>query len=102
MTGPREGILRFSETDTSHEVGMFKHRWVVAILLSAVALVVGGQVSPMPIQAAQQPAAAAPSRELLDRYCVTCHNDRLLTAFCRSATRCPRTCSPSAMCQTSR
>ena len=57
---------------------MFKHRWVVAILLSAVAVVVGGQVSPMPIQAAQPSAAAAPSRELLDRYCVTCHNDRLL------------------------
>ena len=58
---------------------MLKRSTLVAILLSWVAFAVSGSVSPIQIQAAQQSAAAAPSRELLDRYCVTCHNDRLQT-----------------------
>ncbi len=33
--------------------------------------------------AGAQPGAEAPSRELLDRYCVTCHNERLQTAELR-------------------
>ena len=57
---------------------MLKRSTFVAILLS-VAFAMFGSMSPIQIQAAQQSVAAAPSRELLDRYCVTCHNDRLQT-----------------------
>ncbi|MEO2194964.1 MAG: DUF1592 domain-containing protein [bacterium] len=35
------------------------------------------------VAAGAQPAADVPSRELLDRYCVTCHNERLQTAELR-------------------
>ena len=58
---------------------MLKRSAFVAILLSWVAFAMFGSMSPIQIQAAQQAVAAAPSRELLDRYCVTCHNDRLQT-----------------------
>ena len=59
---------------------MVKRSTFVAIILSAVVLALVGQVLPASVQAAAgQPAAQTPSRELLDRYCVTCHNDRLLT-----------------------
>ena len=62
---------------------MGKAGWVVRVLavLGGV-LIVGGQA---PIAAAQAPppagpAAAAGVRATLDRFCVRCHNERLLTA----------------------
>ena len=61
-----------------------------AIGLMGIALVGGGYVqlarvqaagAPAPrLQAASAQAAEGPSRELLDRYCITCHNERLMTA----------------------
>ncbi len=61
-----------------------------AIGLMGIALVGSGYLqlarvqaagAPAPrLQAASAQAAEAPSRELLDRYCVTCHNERLQTA----------------------
>ena len=61
--------------------------------LMGLALVWSGAVHLGPVHAAEAPAAAAPSqrvslagaagppsRALLDRYCVTCHNERLQTA----------------------
>jgi len=48
-------------------------------------MVTAAAVSP-PVRLASagaQPAAEVPSRELLDRYCVTCHNERLQTAELR-------------------
>ena len=55
----------------------------LATALSAIAQVAGAHAtSPIPRSgsaAAEAQAPAAPSRELFDRYCVTCHNDRLRT-----------------------
>ncbi len=60
---------------------MFKPRSVVAILLAGAVLAGVGHLSRARLAAAgAQPAAVSPSRELLDRYCVTCHNARLQTA----------------------
>ena len=57
---------------------MFNRAFVVIVLAGIVAI--PGRASLVRLQAAgAQPAAASPSRELLDRYCVTCHNDRLQT-----------------------
>ena len=59
---------------------MFKSRSFVAILLAGAVLAGVGHLSPAQLAAAGAQPAAAPSRELLDRYCVTCHNARLQTA----------------------
>ena len=49
---------------------------VLVLAAGVLTLVLAG-----PLQvAAQTPSSPAPERELLDRYCVTCHNPRLLTA----------------------
>ena len=58
---------------------MFKSSALVTILLAGSVLVGVGHLPRARLQAAGVQPAAAPSRELLDRYCVTCHNDRLLT-----------------------
>ena len=58
---------------------MFKSSALVTILLAGSVLVGVGHLPLARLQAAGVQPAAAPSRELLDRYCVTCHNDRLLT-----------------------
>ena len=60
---------------------MFKPSSFVAILLAGAVLAGVGHLSRARLAAAgAQPAAVSPSRELLDRYCVTCHNARLQTA----------------------
>jgi mono/diheme cytochrome c family protein len=52
----------------------------VAVWMGAVANVVGdGAVLQQPEPAATAPASAADSRALLDRYCVSCHNERANT-----------------------
>ena len=58
---------------------MFKSSALATILLAGSVLVGVGHLPLARLQAAGVQPAAAPSRELLDRYCVTCHNDRLLT-----------------------
>ena len=58
---------------------MFKSSALATILLAGSVLVGVGDLPLARLQAAGVQPAAAPSRELLDRYCVTCHNDRLLT-----------------------
>ena len=56
-------------------------RAFVVVVLAGVVLATAGQAPLVRLQAASaQPAAVSPSRELLDRYCVTCHNARLQTA----------------------
>ena len=60
---------------------MVKRSTLVAIFLAGVVLAGTWSLPLAQLQAAgAQPTAAAPSRELLDRYCVTCHNERLQTA----------------------
>ena len=60
---------------------MVKRSTLVATLLAGIVLAGTWSLPLARLQAAgAQPAAAAPSRELLDRYCVTCHNERLQTA----------------------
>ncbi len=71
---------------------MSKARALSTICLAGMALCVGASLGPVRMEAAQpgaqkaaQPGAQtaarppAPSRALLDRYCVTCHNERLKT-----------------------
>ena len=58
---------------------MFKRTFVVMVL-AGVVLVGVGLLTPARLQAAGAQPAASPSRALLDRYCVTCHNERLQTA----------------------
>jgi hypothetical protein len=59
---------------------MLKRNAFVAVLVAGVAFAVVGPPAAGRLQAAGvQPGAPDPSRELLDRYCVTCHNDRLQT-----------------------
>ena len=58
---------------------MFKPRSLVAIFLAGAVLAGVGHLSRARLAAAGGQPAAAPSRELLDRYCVTCHNERLQT-----------------------
>ena len=56
-------------------------RVFVVVVLAGIVLATAGQAPLVRLQAASaQPAAVSPSRELLDRYCVTCHNARLQTA----------------------
>ena len=56
-------------------------RAFVVVVLAGIVLATAGQAPLVRLQAASaQPAAVSPSRELLDRYCVTCHNARLQTA----------------------
>ena len=59
---------------------MFKPSSLVAILLAGAVLAGVGHLSLAQLAAAGAQPVAAPSRELLDRYCVTCHNTRLQTA----------------------
>ncbi len=60
---------------------MVKRSTLVATFLAGVVLAGTWSLPLAQLQAAgAQPTAAAPSRELLDRYCVTCHNERLQTA----------------------
>src|SRR5262245_51977130 len=59
---------------------MRRHRLSLAVLtlwLGAVAWSVPRAAAP---QASAQPAPALTEREALDRYCVSCHNDRLKTS----------------------
>ena len=49
-------------------------------MLVACALAIG----PASVRAAGQPAAAEPYRQILDQYCVTCHNARATTAATQS------------------
>ena len=56
-----------------------------AACLVGLAISAGSSLRPLQVAAAPPPLqtraqAAPPSRELLDRYCVTCHNERLKTA----------------------
>ena len=60
-------------------------RMTVTTVLGLIVLVGGPFWHPAGVDAAgpavaAQPSAAAPSRALLDQYCVTCHNERLRTA----------------------
>ncbi len=48
--------------------------------LSVLAVVAGVFQAGLPSALAQSPSSGPPSRALLDQYCVTCHNERLLTA----------------------
>ena len=60
---------------------MFKRSAFVAVCAAGVALTwLGGGLQVRVQAAGTQPDALAPSRALLDRYCVTCHNERLQTA----------------------
>ncbi len=59
---------------------MFKSSALATTLLAGSVLVGVGHLPLAQLQAAGAQPAAAPSRELLDRYCVTCHNDQLQTA----------------------
>ncbi|MEE8130455.1 MAG: DUF1592 domain-containing protein [Vicinamibacterales bacterium] len=56
----------------------------LSILLVTCVAIVGGASSDLragaPEQAAPAESSASPHRALLDRYCVTCHNERLKTA----------------------
>ena len=56
----------------------------LSILLVTCVAIVGGAFSDLraggPEQAASAGSSAQPHRALLDRYCVTCHNERLKTA----------------------
>ena len=56
---------------------MFSRYLSVAVLVTGVALTLSG--APPAVLAAAQPSADLSSRALLDRYCSTCHNDRLQT-----------------------
>ena len=57
------------------------NRGFAVVVLAGLVLATGGRAPLVRLQAASgQPAAVSPSRELLDRYCVTCHNARLQTA----------------------
>ena len=57
------------------------NRGLAVVVLAGLVLATGGRAPLVRLQAASgQPAAVSPSRELLDRYCVTCHNARLQTA----------------------
>ena len=74
---------------------MRKVRLLSTIPLVAVVVAVGWNAQDIPLQAAgpsaagleavtaQPERASAPSRELIDRYCVTCHNERLNVAGLR-------------------
>ena len=60
--------------------------WQTAIAVGLGALIVSGGWAPEPLRAQQGAASVqsanqsvSPSRALLDRYCVTCHNERLKT-----------------------
>ena len=59
---------------------MFEQSARIAVLVAGVAIVGVAAAPEARAQAAAQPDAGTPSRELLDRYCVTCHNERLRTA----------------------
>ena len=60
---------------------MFKSSALVTILLSGAVLAGVGHLPLARLAAAgAQPVPDVPSRELLDRYCVTCHNERLQIA----------------------
>ena len=60
---------------------MFKRITGVAVVGVGIVLAGSGPSPRGRLQAAgAQAGVAAPSRELLDRYCVTCHNERLQTA----------------------
>ena len=57
------------------------NRGFAVVVLAGLVLATAGRAPLVRLQAASgQPAAVSPSRELLDRYCVTCHNARLQTA----------------------
>ena len=70
---------------------MRKSRLLSTIPIVAAVVAVGWNAQDAPVQAAGPPAAhleavttqperaGTPSRELIDRYCVTCHNERLKT-----------------------
>ena len=59
---------------------MRKVEWL-GVCLAAVLIVAAGTRGPIAAQTAPAaPADAAPQRALLDKYCVTCHNDRVKTA----------------------
>ena len=47
---------------------------------AAVFVVAAGTRGPIAAQSAPVAAGASEQRELLDKYCVTCHNDRVKTA----------------------
>src|SRR5262245_16643876 len=49
------------------------------LLAAAATSSITAQAGGPPPAGAQAAAAATPSRELLDKYCVTCHNERLKT-----------------------
>ena len=48
-------------------------------MLPRIAIVIGAALA-LVAGAVEEAAAQAPSRALLDRYCITCHNERLQTA----------------------
>lgn len=55
----------------------------LAVLVGVMVTAAAVSPSVRPAAAGAQTAADAPSRALLDRYCVTCHNERLQTADLR-------------------
>ena len=65
---------------TMRLTAVLKPRSFVAVLLAGIVLAGDGYLSHVRLAAAGGQAATTPSRELLDRYCVTCHNERLQIA----------------------
>ena len=63
----------------------------LSILLVTCVAIVGGASSDLragaPEQAASAESPASPHRALLDRYCVTCHNERLKDRWDSHSTR---------------
>ena len=57
---------------------MFKRSVLFGVAVFGVGLLAGGRGLAQP--GGEQSGSATPSRDLLDRYCVTCHNERLQTA----------------------
>jgi len=57
---------------------MFKRSVLLGVVVFGIGLLAGGLGLAQP--GGERSGSAAPSRDLLDRYCVTCHNERLQTA----------------------
>ncbi len=57
---------------------MFKRSVLLGVVVFGIGLLAGGRGLAQP--GGEQSGSATPSRDLLDRYCVTCHNERLQTA----------------------
>ena len=65
---------------------MFGHRYLWLLIIAAMALLSAASIHvdaarPQTTTSLSHPSGTNPwQRELLDRYCVTCHNERLRTA----------------------